>query len=179
MIKTEAVQTAIAEITVQAILNPTPISLVKTIAPSVQDQVSETPDSLLQTDTPEAPMVSPTPPLPEPVYSCAIDQSLSLPQDGPQPAGIRLQKTWVVKNTGNVAWTSENIEMKWLGGVNLGDSDVIGWPHSIKPGETYAFKIDMIIPERPTDKMQIVEWGLVNQNKDIFCKLYFLIPSIY
>jgi hypothetical protein len=178
MIKTEAVQTAVAEMTVQAILNPTSNAIIQTDIPA--DKMGETPEPLpTQIETPGKIIASPTAPLPEPVYACNINLSLSLPVNGPQPAGAEITKKWVVKNTGNVAWNSENVKFKWVGGVNLSDSDSMELQGVIKPGDTQEFTMIMQLPEKPSNRNQIIEWGLVNQENQIFCKLYYLISSTY
>jgi hypothetical protein len=172
MIKTEAVRTAIAEITVQAILNPTSPAVTLTSVP-----IPEAKEIAIQsTETPNFQEVE----IPvEPVYACSIDQSASLPKDGPQPAGEKVEKIWVIRNSGNVAWNAENVKIKWVGGVNLCDQDCQDWSGQVKPGDEYTLKIDLTMPSIATNKVQIVEWGLVNPANEIFCKLYYLIPNVY
>jgi hypothetical protein len=180
MIKTEAVQTAITEMTVQAILNPTPLMATLTSSPVPEDiedsdaEKTETPTFNLD-ETRFEPTVTPF----EPVYACAIDVSASLPKDGPQPAGNEFEKTWVIRNSGNVSWTTENVRIKWVGGVNLCDQDCLDWSRQVKPGDKYTLRIDFSMPALPTNKAQIVEWGLINPANEIFCKLYYLVPYVY
>jgi hypothetical protein len=178
MIKTEAVRTAIAEITVQAILNPaTPTAtLTKSLLPNETSpaQLTGTPtfqESEIQVEQTSVPVES--------VYACVIDMGASLPKDGPQPAGEKIAKTWAIKNSGNVTWVAENVRIKWVGGVNLCDQDCMEWSSPVKPGDKYVVKIDLSMPSLPTNKVQIVEWGLVNPANEIFCKLYYLIPYVY
>lgn len=178
MIKTEAVRTAIAEITVQAILNPATPAATLTRSPLPKETASTestgTPtyqENEIQVEQTSVPV--------EPVYACVIDMDASLPKDGPQPAGEKIAKTWVIKNSGNVAWAAENVRIKWVGGVNLWDQDCIEWTGQVKPGDKYIVKIDLSMPSLPTNKVQIVEWGLVNPENEIFCKLYYMIPNVY
>lgn len=107
MIKTEAVRTAIAEMTVQAILNPTPLMATVISSPIPNNSGEETTETL--TPTREEIKIEVTAAPVEPIYVCAIDLAASLPKDGPQPAGEKVEKTWVIWNSGNVAWTSENV----------------------------------------------------------------------
>lgn len=88
MIKTEAVRTAIAEITVQAILNPQPPLATTTNTPYPNDvemnsvDLIETPPSFeseIEIETTDIPVA--------PVYACTIDMDASLPKDGPQRIG--------------------------------------------------------------------------------------------
>ena len=180
IIKTEAVRTAIAEITVQAILNPTSPSSTLTSSPPPEDKAIGTAES---TETPISSkneiQIESTAANVEPVYACAIDLSASLPKDGPQPAGEKIEKTWVIRNSGNVVWSPENVRIKWVGGVNLCDQDCQDWSGQIKPGDKYIVKIDLSMPALPTNKIQLVEWGLVNPANEIFCKLYYVIPYVY
>lgn len=180
VIKTEAVQTAIAEITVQAILNPAlPLAAITSSPiPKGLDtetaEITETPNSTeveIQVELTEVPV--------KPVYACVIDLSASLPKDGPQPAGEKIEKSWVIRNSGNVAWTTENVRIKWVGGVNLYDQDFLDWSGQVQPGDEYSIKINLSMPAHPTNKMQIVKWGLINPANEIFCKLYYLIPYVY
>lgn len=180
VIKTEAVRTAIAEITVQAILNPTSPAPTLTSSPPPEDKAIGPAESV---ETPISSnneiQIESTAAHIEPVYACAIDLSASLPKDGPQPAGERIEKIWVIRNSGNVAWTAENVRIKWVGGVNLCDQDCLDWRGPVKPGDEYSLRIDLSIPALPTNKTQLVEWGLVNPANEIFCKLYYLIPYVY
>lgn len=180
MIRTEAVQTAIAEMTVQAILNPTPLIATITSSPLPTDfgekaaETTETP-----TPTTEEIIIKSTAVPIEPLYACSIDQAASHPNDGPQPAGEKIEKIWGIRNSGNVAWTSENVRIKWVGGVNLGEQDCLDWSSQVGPGDEYTVRLDLSMPALPTNKTQIVEWGLVNSANEIFCKLYYLIPYVY
>ena len=180
MIRTEAVQTAIAEITVQAILNPAPTIATLTSSPLPKgfgEEAVET--TVTPTSTTDEINIEATVTPIEPLYACTIDQAASLPNDGSQPAGEKIEKIWVIRNSGNVAWTTENVRIKWVGGVNLGDQDCLDWSGQVKPGDKYSIKINLSMPALPTSKMQIVEWGLVNSANEIFCKLYYLIPYVY
>lgn len=170
-------QTAIAEITVQAILNPSPTSEIKNSTPVPDGEISSV--SSAPTISPSATLevASPTPEVP--LYTCEIDYFRSLPEDGPQKAGAQIRKTWVIRNTGNTAWSGSNVEIKWVGGINLCDRDSIEWSAEVKPGETFAFNLDLAMLAMATDKLQIVQWGLVDPAKNVFCKLYFVIPYTY
>lgn len=180
-IKTEAVQTAMAEITVQAILNPSPTlqPLQSTPLPSATTSAelagSGTDEALATAEVSPTATATPVPP----VYACQIDKTQSLPEDGPQPAGAEIEKVWVIRNSGNVAWTSGNVNIKWVGGVNLCEKDCLEWEGVVNPGETIRLTVDLAVPKMPLDKMQIVQWGLVNSDKEIFCKLYYQIPYVY
>jgi len=178
MIKTEAVRTAIAEITVQAILHPATPAVSITSSPSAT-KIVITQSTGTPTSQNIANQVEQTPIPFEPVYACVIDTDASLPLDGPQRAGEKVEKTWVIRNSGNVDWMAENVRVKWIGGVNLCEQDCIEWSGQVKPGGSYMLKIELSMPVLPTDKPQIVAWGLVNPENEIFCKLYYLIPNVY
>lgn len=180
MIRTEAVRTAIAEITVQAILNPATPMATLTSSPRPKDFEVETANPMgTLTLTPMTIGKDSTATPFEPVYACSIDLSASLPRDGPQPVGKKIEKTWVIRNSGNVTWTSENVRIRWVGGVNLCDQDCLDWSGKVEPGDKHSIKINLTMPDQPINKLQIVEWGLVNQENEIFCKLYYLIPYVY
>ncbi|MBM3136588.1 MAG: hypothetical protein FJZ98_00185 [Chloroflexi bacterium] len=91
----------------------------------------------------------------------------------------KIKKTWVLRNSGNLDWTAENVKIKWVGGINLCDQDCLDWNGQVKPGGKYTLVIELSMPSIPTNKTQIVAWGLVNPSNEIFCKLYYLIPYVY
>lgn len=177
VIKTEAVQTAIAEITVQAILNPSPTVEMVQSTPMPEDGVVSVALEETASPSPTLALASPTPFIP--LYTCEIDHSQSLPEDGPQKAGSQVRKTWAIRNTGNTAWSGSSVEIKWIGGVNLCDKDCVEWPVEVKPGETFTIDLDLAMPAKATDKPQIAQWGLVDPANNVFCKLYFVVPYTY
>jgi len=177
LIKTEAVQTAIAEITVQAILNPSPTIEINNSTPVPDGGVESVASAT--TANPSATLEAPSPTPLVPRYTCEIDHTRSLPEDGPQKAGTQVRKTWVIRNTGNIAWSGSSVEIKWVGGTNLCDKECIEWSAEVKPGETFIFDLDLAMPAKLTDKPQIVQWGLVDPANNVFCKLYFVVPYTY
>lgn len=177
MIKTEAVQTAIAEITVQAILNPSPTTGINISTPMPEGEVETITNSAIASPSANLEAPSPTPLVPR--YTCEIDHTRSLPEDGPQKAGAQVRKTWAIRNTGNTAWSGSTVEIKWVGGINLCDKECVEWPAEVKPGETFIFDLNLVMPAKTTDKPQIVQWGLVDPANNVFCKLYFVVPYTY
>jgi len=176
-IQTEAVQTALAEMTVQAILNPSVTPSIATDtpqpnqSPGSESELSASSEDYSEIDIP--PVITETPI--EEIFRCEIIMDQSLPGDGAQPAGAEIDKSWVVKNTGNVFWTNDKVKMKWVGGVNLGKEDQVDLSKITKPGDTIELSVSITIPGKVTSKMQIMEWALVNPRNEIFCKLYYLI----
>lgn len=175
-IKTEAVQTAVAEITIQAILNPSPTPIAAAATPEpVQTQTSEIEEGQVPLEDAK-PTLTLTPVVE--IYSCEIDESKSQPANIPQKASAEFIKTWTVRNTGNIAWSSANVRLKWVGGINLSDADQVDWLHRIEPGQTVELNVDIRVPNKKTVKSQVVGWGLVNEQNEIFCKLYLVIPYV-
>lgn len=175
-IRTEAVRTAVAEMTAQAILHPPTEAATATIAPMPEATATPQPNAAENSDTEG--LVSKDAPG-ELIFACEIDQARSLPPDGPQPADASQEKTWLVRNSGSAPWTSQTVRLKWVGGMRLCPDDRQAWMGKVMPGETVLLSVKMQMPAEATDKPQIVEWGLVNPQNEIFCKLYYQIPYIY
>jgi len=186
-IRTMAVQTAIMEITVQAILNPTvtPIPSIlnqpTTAAESTAVPVSASGNSGGSSSgslggsggTSGTPLPTRTPD----VYICEyVTQN---PLDKPQVTGADYDMVWTIRNTGVATWNTSEYYVKWLGGSDLSPSHTYPLAKNVAPFEMVDIVVDIKIPTNPTTDLQISRWGIVNDNGDVFCKFFHAIPSTY
>jgi hypothetical protein len=187
-IKTQAVQTAMAELTVQAALSPPETPLPPTLTPL--------PTATLDTDTAQPAGGSSsssgsssggssppaTPAWSSLVYKCAVIDEF--PLDEPQPTGASYDKHWIIKNMGKVTWTAGDFYVKWTGGDNLSGAVrgnlTFNLPHDVAVGETVDIFVDIDIPINPKIYPgYITNFGIVNDNGEVFCKFYHHITTVY
>ncbi len=186
-IQTWAVETAVMEITVQAILHPSSTPIPETVAQS--------PTVALNTAAPVSvpggsggssgggssgsgctqgtPLATRTPD----VYICEyVTQN---PPDKPQMTGANYDMVWTIRNTGIVTWNTSEYYVKWLGGSDLSPSHTYPLPKNVVPSGSVDIVVDIQIPTEPMANLQVTRWGIVNDNGDVFCKFYHAIPSTY
>ena len=186
-IQTWAVETAVMEITVQAILHPssTPIpeTIVQTPAATLTIAVPVSApggtggnsggSSGSSGGTSGSPLATRTPD----VYICEyITQN---PPDKPQMTGADYDMVWTIRNTGIATWNTSEYYVKWLGGSDLSPRHTYPLPNNVVPSGIVDIIVDIQIPTEPMTELQVTRWGIVNDNGDIFCKFFHAIPSTY
>ena len=189
-IKTEAVQTAMVEMTVQAALSPTETPLPPTLTPL--------PSATLNTDAvqPAAGSSSsgssssgggsssggssgtPIPTWTPDVYKCEIvDED---PLDKPQMTGWIYDKIWTVRNVGIATWTAKDYYVKWLGGDDISPAHIYKLPYDVAPYQTVDILVDIYVPINPKAFPGLTtRWAIINDNGDEICNFYHNIPSTY
>lgn len=185
-IRTQAVQTAVWEMTVQAVLHPVATQIPSTAAllpaatmePAIPVPSSGGSDgSSGSTGGAEGSSDSPVPTRTPDVYSCEyLSQN---PLDKPQMTGADYDMVWTIKNTGIATWRTNEYYIKWLGGSDLSPRHTYPLAKNVTPYETVNIVVDIQIPTNPTDQLQVTRWGIVNDNGDVFCKFFHAIPSTY
>ena len=186
-IQTLAVETAVMEITVQAILHPSSTPIPETVvqSPSVPSSTAipvsapggasgnsggnsggsgGSSGTSLATRTPD-------------VYIC--EYVTQVPPDKPQMTGANYDMVWTIRNTGIATWNTSEYYVKWLGGSDLSPSHTYPLPNNVVPSGTVDIVVDIQIPTEPMADLQVTRWGIVNDNGDVFCKFYHAIPSTY
>ena len=192
VVRTEAVQTAVAKITIAAALNPT-----------ATEAAAQEPQVLVITATPEpttaataAPAVAQaatatatTAPTLAPATSGgsggvyptltprSIPDNLILisysPEDGDKfNAGTKFDAVWKVKNTGTTTWGTDYY-LRFTGGTDMGEAGRFYLKQAVQPGETVDLIADLIAP---------ANWGtyignyqFCTPNADIIYKMYVMI----
>jgi hypothetical protein len=186
-IRTQAVQTAVMEITVQAVLNPTITPVPATIVP-IPAAVENTavPVSVSggsggssggSSGSSGGSSGTPIPTWTPDVYICEyVTQN---PLDKPQMTGANYDMVWSIRNTGVATWNTSEYYVKWLGGSDLSPNHTYPLAKNVAPFESVDIVVDIQVPTNPTDDMQVTRWGIVNDNGDVFCKFFHAIPSTY
>jgi len=188
-IKTQAVQTAMAEMTVQAALSPSKTQLPPTLTPlstATLDTDAAQPaggSSSSSGSSSGGSSATATPVWSSLVYKCAVIDEV--PWDQPMPTGASYDKHWIIKNMGKVPWTVGNFYVTWTGGDNLSGA-VRGnlnfdLPHDVAVGETVDIFVDIDIPTKPIagPVALTTNFGIVNDNGEVFCKFYHVITVVY
>lgn len=188
-IRTQAVQTAMAEMTVQAVLSPsetplppptlTPLPTATLDTGAAQPAGGSSSSSGSSSGGSSAPA---TPAWSSLVYKCEIIDEF--PWDEPMPTGASYDKHWIVKNIGKVTWTVGDFYVAWTGGDNLSgairgrlNSDL---PHDVAVGKTVDIFVDIDIPKKPKIYPGVVtNFGIVNDNGEVFCKFFHHVTVVY
>ncbi len=191
-IQTEAVMQAMAQLTVDAALNPSatpvpatmtplPTATVSTVTPTVKvvysgGSSSSSSSSGGSSSKTKVPTHTPD------VYKCEIvNQS---PWDGPQMTGWIFDGVWTVKNTGLVTWDQDHYYVEWIEDESTADSDwsprhLYKLSQDVNPYDTVDITVDFQMPTQPFSKLRVSQWGIVNDNGDIFCRFYLAVTYTY
>lgn len=179
-IKTEAVQTAMVEMTVQAALSPTETSVPPTMTPlptATLDSGAAQPaagSSSTGSSSSGGSGVSSGTPIPTwtpDVYRCEF--VTQTPLDGPQTTGWNYDFVITMRNVGIAKWTKADYYVKWVGGDDLSPSHIYKLPKDVGYYETVDITIDIQVPVTPKGVPgYITEWVIVNDNGEAFCNFY-------
>jgi hypothetical protein len=198
-VRTEAVQTVIARLTIEAALNPT------ATAEPTEPEPSEAPEATATslptattaptaTEPPAAPAATATTaPTARPTTASGGGTGAVFPtatrRTGPDQAqlvsqeprdgtvfnpGAQFDGVWTFKNTGTSTWTTD-YDFRFISGVNYSESGatVFSMPQEVPPGGTVRFIVDMVAPS--TGGRSVSNWDIVNENGDSFAKFYVII----
>ncbi len=179
-IRTQAVQTAMAEMTVQAALSPTETEVPATRTPlptatldtdAAQPETGASSSSGSSTGGSGGSSGTPIATWTPDVYRCEfVTQS---PLDGPQTTGWNYDFVMTMRNVGIAEWTKADYYVKWVGGDDLSPSHIYKLPHDVAYWETVDITIDIQVPTQPAVVPgYITEWAIVNDNGEEFCTFY-------
>ncbi len=188
-IKTEAVQTAMVEMTVQAALSPSETPLPPTLTPlptATLDTDAAQPAGGLSSSSPSSSGGSssggtsgtPIPTWTPDVYKCEfVDQD---PLDGPQMTGWIYDVIWTMRNVGIANWTVAEYYVKWTGGDDLSPKHIYKLPHDVGYYEKVEIVVDIYIPVDPVNYPgYVTNWAIINDNGDVMCEFYHHITQTY
>lgn len=198
-VRTEAAQTVIAKLTIEAALNPT-----ATDAPT--EAPTEAPEPTAEATATEAPTATTAPTATEAPAQAATATNVPVVQptvvtgggsgavyptatrrSGPDLAQLVSQEpkdgtvfnpsadfdgVWTFKNIGTSTWTTD-YDIRFVSGTNYASSALFAMPNEVKPGETVRIILDMKAP--PTAGRTVSNWELVNENGASFAKFYLVI----
>ena len=193
-IKTEAAMEVMAQLTVDAVLNPTATEVPPTMTPlpTATTGMTATPTTRVYyssggSSSSSSSSGTAVPTLTPDVYKCSIVSES--PLDGPQMTGWIYDKIWTVKNTGIVTWDEGEYYYIWIEDPSdyglMGDSADLSPKHKyilkedVDPGDTIDIIVDVEIPTQPEDDIQVSYWALVNDNGDAFCQFNMVITYTY
>ena len=187
VIKTEAVQTAMVEMTVQAALSPSETPLPPTLTPlptatqntdATQPPAGSSSSSSSSGNSSGGTSGTAIPTWTPIVYGCEIvDEN---PLDLPQMTGSMYDKIWTVRNVGSATWTVADYYVKWIGRDDLSPKHIYKLPHDVGYYQTVDVGVDIYIPTNPVEfPGWSTEWAIINDNGDEICHFYHNIPSTY
>jgi hypothetical protein len=199
-VRTEAVQTVVAKLTIEAALNPSPTAE----APQAPQVITAT-QAPTETAQPEPTATTAATSTSAPaggttggttsggsttggstsggsvVYPTATrrtgpDQAQFVSQDPTDGrvynAGNEFDGTWTFKNIGTSTWTT-GYEYRFAGGTNLAKERIYTLPKRVAPGDSVTLITDMVAPA--SIGRYVSNWELVNENGDVFAVFYMVI----
>jgi hypothetical protein len=179
-IKTEAVQTAMVEMTVQAALSPTKTSVPPTMTPlptatlnsgAAQPAAGSSSTGSTSSGVSGGSSGTPIPTWTPDVYRC--EYVTQTPLDGPQTTGWNYDFVITMRNVGVAKWTKADYYVKWVDGDDLSPSHIYKLPKDVGYWETVDITIDIQVPVTPKGVPgYITEWAIVNDNGEEFCNFY-------
>lgn len=183
-VRTEAVQTVVAKLTIEAALQPS-ATLPPTAEPIVitaTPATSATPEPVIAVPTATfTATVQPVSGGGGVVYPTAtrrsgpdLAQLISQdPIDGTNvSAGAEFDGSWSFKNIGTSTWTT-GYEYRFAGGTNLAKAKIYTLKRSVAPGDTITLAGDMVAPSQAGRYTSY--WELVNENGDVFFEFFLII----
>lgn len=193
LIRTQAVQTAVAEMTVQAALNPTATSVPATLTPlptaTVGTQVPASGSSSgssgstggssggsggstgtkVPTRTPDA-------------WKCQIVDEY--PLDKPQMTGWEYDRHWVIKNAGTTTWWANDVYVEYDETCTICENITYQTKFyinkNVEPGDTVDISVDIDVPTSPVDLPGFtMAWNMISEDAGLICEFWNNIPSTY
>jgi hypothetical protein len=152
---TQVAQTVIAELTVQAALNPSPTLVPKNIPTDTAPSQAPSPTNIPAVTIPPLPTIKPPatavpvwnvqPTFTKTPYTDACTLLSTDPEDGKvMSSGEEFVASWVVKNTGMRPWNTRFYFKKLKG--TLGNNGVIYLSGPVDKGSEYNLRITMVSP---------------------------------
>ncbi len=193
LIRTQAVQTAVAEMTVQAALNPTVTSVPATLTPL--------PTATIGTPVPASSSSSGSggstsggsggsggssgtkvPTATPDAWKCKIVEEY--PLDKPQMTGWEYDRHWVIKNVGTTTWWANDVYVEFDDTCtyceNIAYQTKFNINKNVEPGDTIDIFVDIDVPTSPVDLPGFtMEWKMISENGGLICEFWNNIPSTY
>ncbi len=161
-IASQAAQTVIAELTVNAPPTNTPVPPTETpVPPTATPAVTDTP---APTSTPTRVFIpwTLTPTATQPAYGCTVTNVTPKSSDTIK-VDQEFDAAWTVQNTGTQPWLAGNTDIAFVGGAALHDrpsdsSDLRDLTSDVAPNGTYTVTIDMQAPSG--DGTHTTSWAI-------------------
>jgi hypothetical protein len=186
-IKTQAVQTAMAEMTVQAALNPSATPVPPTMTPL--------PTATVGTAVPTKPVVVSSggsggssgvtiPTWTPDAWKCQIVNEI--PLDYAQMTGWEYDKHWIIKNIGTTTWWGDDVYVRYRTECSYCIENISSLKtekyidKNVEPGDTIDFKVDIDVPTNPiASPGYIMEYEMISGVGGLICKFNNNIPYTY
>lgn len=193
LIRTQAVQTAVAEMTVQAALNPTATSIPATLTPlptatvgtpvpvsgsssgSSGSSSGSTGGSGGSTGT-KIPTATPD------AWKCQIVDEY--PLDKPQMTGWEYDRHWIIKNAGTTTWWADDVYVEFDDSCticeNITYQEKFYINKDVVPGDTIDIFVDIDVPTSPVSYPGFtMAWNMESDDAGLICEFWNNIPSTY
>lgn len=170
IIQTDSANTVVAQITLDACLNPssTPEPVEPSATPPKPTVVDAASAEATSTPTASSTKVYVSKPVIKPAYDCKLIKQN--PRDGyPIEADGFFDITWTIQNTGTATW-SEDFIYRWWKGDQIAEVAHHMLPRETKPDKTVDLTVDMIAPEELGK--YTTWWELVDSSGTRVCKFY-------
>jgi hypothetical protein len=187
-IKTEAVQTAVAQLTVDAAMHPSATSIppTMTLLPTAT-QVTPVPTKKVyysgSSGSSGGSSKTPIPTLTPDAWKCEIIDEY--PYDTEQMTGWEYDRHWVIKNIGTTTWWANDVYIQFDEEncptcINITGRDKFFINANVEPGETIDISMDMDVPTQPKEfPGYTMAWDMISGNGGLICEFWNNIPSTY
>ena len=171
----DAMKTAIAEITQQALLNPSATNTFTPLPPTDTPVPSPTPITPTPTFTEVPPTYTPLPPTATTtptVSPTRSDFNCQLVSSSPAfnqvyPPGGDFDGRWTFKNTGSEIWDKDKVDFLFISGTKFQEHvDKLDLSASVNKGDSIEFIVDMLAPR--SAGTYSATWGL-KKDDIVFC----------
>lgn len=171
----DAMKTAIAEITQQALLNPSATNTFTPLPPTDTPVPSPTPITPTPTFTEVPPTYTPLPPTATTtptVSPTRSDFNCQLVSSSPAlnqvyPPGGDFDGRWTFKNTGSEIWDKDKVDFLFISGTKFQEHvDKLDLTANVNKGDSIEFIVDMLAPR--SAGTYSATWGL-KKDDIVFC----------
>ena len=188
-VQTEAVMQVLAQLTVDAALNPTDTPIPATMAslptaipvnitpsPTIKHNSSGGDTSSSGSSGTAIPTWTPD------AWKCEIVDEY--PLDVPQIAGWEYDRHWIIKNIGTTTWWANDVYVEYdetcTSCQNITYQTKFYIKENVEPGDTIDIFVDMDVPTSPVEfPGYTMAWNMISENGGLICEFWNNIPSTY
>jgi hypothetical protein len=186
-IRTQAVQTAAAQLTKDAEMNPTATVVPPTITPLPTATKSTVVASGSGSGSGSSGGSggsggSPVPTWTPDAWVCEIVDEF--PYDLPQMTGWEYDRHWIIKNAGTTTWWANDVYVEFDTTCTLCENityqDKFYINKNVAPGDTVDIFVDIDVPTSPKAfPGYTMAWDMISENGGLICEFWNNIPSTY
>lgn len=173
-VKTQAVQTAIANLTQNA-PTATPVTPTNTPQPTATSTLAATATPVPPTLAPSATFAPWTLTPTAAAFSCSVTSTTPKSTDKITVAS-NFDGIWVLKNNGTQTWTHSETDIKYVSGTKLQKTlNLLDLSTNVAPGDSYTVTVDMVSPAEAGTYTTV--WAVV-MGKDTLCTLNLTVTVV-